>query len=205
MVTYQTQLINLNNGNSDVFKHPERPRSAPGHWRRLALPRLSELSSQNPASLSLRPASLSYEEKLEIRWKKTNSFGEIIKSFLSRPSKATKLLQRMKAFLSGRLKGACLLCSPLNGIVMAIPAGWKGATTGLIRLHGAVKFSLPPPWCVWRVRDLFTLGRGKCHVAPPMGSPHIHLIGTKNDLGWLKSTRSTSQFMAHTYTWRFIS
>lgn len=92
----------------------------------------------------------------------------------------------MKAFLSGRLKGACLLCSPVNGIVMAIPAGWKGATTGLIRLHGAVKFSLPPPWCVWRVRDLFTLGRGKCHVAPPMGSPHIHLIGTKKWLGMVK-------------------
>lgn len=96
----------------------------------------------------------------------------------------------MKAFLSGRLKGACLLCSPLNGIVMAIPAGWKGATTGLIRLHGAVKFSLPPPWCVWRVRDLFTLGRGKCHVAPPMGSPHIHLIGTKKWLGMVKKHSS---------------
>lgn len=96
----------------------------------------------------------------------------------------------MKAFLSGRLKGACLLCSPLNGIVMAIPAGWKGATTGLIRLHGAVKFSLPPPWCVWRVRDLFTLGREKCHVAPPMGSPHIHLIGTKKWLGMVKKHSS---------------
>jgi len=86
--------------------------------------------------------------------------------FFSLSLKGYKALQLIKS-LSVSLKGACLLCCNVNGIVMAVPVGWKGVTTGLIRLHGVVKFSLPPPWCLWRVRDLFWIGQGNVMLPLP--------------------------------------
>lgn len=156
MVTYQFQLINLNNGNSDVFKQLESNRSSPGQPCCVFVPKVSNKAT---SPINIHPYTYVHVQ-YPYQW--MGQGGPVVpeKKYMFvaydvchsphsySPSTITfgalQVWTKEKKFpLDDHPFSFC--AAMWIALYKPFQWFWKGVTIGLIWLHGLVKRSLPLP------------------------------------------------------------